>query len=183
MKMLKGLFSSAVRADILSLLLNSPDEMFYIREVATLLRKNPSAVKRELDNLEKMGVVTSERIANLKYFSANRESPLFKELTSLITKSLGLPGALKTRLRVRGAKAGFIYGPYAEGANVKTVKLFVIGGETSLANELRDVGKKFRHKITCVQMDEDSYALKKKSRDARLKKFLTGKRVMLVGRV
>ena len=52
--MLKSLFSSSIRADVLSLLLNSPDEQFYIREVATLLRKNPSGIKRELDNLEKV---------------------------------------------------------------------------------------------------------------------------------
>jgi len=49
--MLKNLFSSTIRADVLSLLLNSPDEQFYIREIATLLRKNPSGIKRELDNL------------------------------------------------------------------------------------------------------------------------------------
>src|SRR4030067_80707 len=67
---LKILFSSSVRADILSLLLNSPDEQFYIREIAKLLRKNPSGVKKELDNLEKMGIVNSEKIANLKYFPA-----------------------------------------------------------------------------------------------------------------
>jgi predicted transcriptional regulator len=64
--MLKNLFSSTIRADVLSLLLNSPDEQFYIREIATLLRKNPSGIKRELDNLETMGIVTSERIVNLK---------------------------------------------------------------------------------------------------------------------
>lgn len=183
MKMLKSLFSSAVRADVLSLLLNSPDEMFYIREVATLLRKNPSAVKRELDNLEKMGIVTSERIANLRYFQADKDSPLFSELKSLITKSLGLPGALKARLRAHDVKAGFIYGPYADGANTKTVSIFVIGGETILVKEMREIGRKFKHKITCTQMDEDDYAKKKIKKDARLKRVLTGKRIMLVGRV
>ena len=60
--MLKSLFSSSTRADVLSLLLNSPDEQFYIREIAKLLRKNPSGIKRELDNLEKMEIVRSEKI-------------------------------------------------------------------------------------------------------------------------
>jgi predicted transcriptional regulator with HTH domain len=181
--MLKSLFSSSVRADVLSLLLNSPDEQFYIREIAELLRKNPSGVKRELDNLEKMGIVVSERVANLKYFRVNKESPLFSELKNLITKSLGLPGALKAVLRASGAKAAFLYGPYAEGDDVNTVDLFVIGALSSLTKELKEIEKRFDRKINCTIIDEEEYRLKKKKRDANLKRLLSGKRITLIGRL
>jgi DNA-binding transcriptional ArsR family regulator len=181
--MLKSLFSSAVRADVLSLLLNSPDEQFYIREIAELLRKNPSGVKRELDNLEEMGIVISERVANLKYFKANKDSPLFSELKNLITKSLGLPGALKAVLRASGAKAAFLYGPYAEGDDINTVDLFVIGAMASLTRELKDIEKRFDRKINCIIIDGDEYKLKKKKGDANLKKLLSGKRIALIGRL
>ncbi|MBM4135529.1 MAG: winged helix-turn-helix transcriptional regulator [Nitrospira sp.] len=181
--MLKSLFSSSIRADVLSLLLNSPDEQFYIREISKLLRKNPSGVKRELDNLEKMGIVTSERIVNLKYFQANKESPLYSELKNLITKSLGLPGAIKAVLRASGAKAASIYGPYAEGDDVDTVDLFVIGASSSLAKELKDIEKRFDYKINCTIMEEDEYKLKKKKADANLKRILSGKRITLLGRL
>jgi len=180
--MLKNLFSSSIRADVLSLLLNSPDEQFYIREIATLLRKNPSGIKRELDNLETMGIVTSERIVNLKYFQANKESPLFSELKNLITKSLGLPGALKAVLRASGAKAAFLYGPYAEGNDVDAVDLFVIGASYSLTKELKDLEKRFEQKLNCSMMDEEEYRVKKKKGDANLKRLLSGKRVTLIGR-
>jgi DNA-binding transcriptional ArsR family regulator len=181
--MLKSLFSSAIRADVLSLLLNSPDEQFYIREIAELLRKNPSGVKRELDNLEEMGIVISEKVANLKYFKANKDSPLFSELKNLITKSLGLPGALKAVLRASGAKAAFLYGPYAEGNDINTVDLFVIGAMASLTRELKDIEKRFDRKINCIIIDEDEYKLKKKKGDANLKKLLSGKRIALIGRL
>jgi predicted transcriptional regulator with HTH domain len=180
--MLKNLFSSTIRADVLSLLLNSPDEQFYIREIATLLRKNPSGIKRELDNLETMGIVTSERIVNLKYFQANKESPLFSELKNLITKSLGLPGALKAVLRASGAKAAFLYGPYAEGNDVDAVDLFVIGASSSLTKELKNHEKRFGQKLNCSMMDEEEYRVKKKKGDANLKRLLSGKRVTLIGR-
>lgn len=180
--MLKNLFSSTIRADVLSLLLNSPDEQFYIREIATLLRKNPSGIKRELDNLETMGIVTSERIVNLKYFQANKESPLFSELKNLITKSLGLPGALKAVLRASGAKAAFLYGPYAEGNDVDAVDLFVVGASSSLTKELKDLEKRFEQKLNCSMMDEEEYRVKKKKGDANLKRLLSGKRVTLIGR-
>lgn len=183
MEMLKSLFSSSVRADVLSLLLNSPDEMFYVREAAKLLRKNPSGVKRELDNLEKAGIVVSEKIANLRYFQANKESPLFSELKNLITKSLGLPGALKAKLRSSGAAAAFIYGPYAEGEDVKTVDLFVIGGEPLIPRQLGGTGRKFGYRVKCTRMDEEEYRMKKKKRDGALRKVLSGKRIILIGRV
>jgi hypothetical protein len=181
--MLKNLFSSSIRADVLSLLLNSPDEQFYIREVAKLLRKNPSGIKRELDNLEKMGIVTSEKIVNLKYFQANQDSPLFSELKNLVTKSLGLPGALKAVIRASGAKAAFIYGPYAEGDDEAAVDLFVIGASTSIAKELKNLQKRFGQVIQCKLMEEDEYRRKKKKGDASLKKFLAGKRIPLIGRI
>jgi predicted transcriptional regulator with HTH domain len=181
--MLKSLFSSSIRADVLSLLLNSPDEQFYIREIAKLLRKNPSGIKRELDNLEKMAIVVSEKIANLKYFQANKDSPLFSELKNLITKSLGLPGALKAVLRASGSKAAFLYGPYAEGEDGAAVDLFVIGALSSLTKELKGIEKRFDQKVNCTIMEEDEYILKKKKRDTNLKKILSGKRINLIGRL
>ncbi|HDZ84233.1 MAG TPA: ArsR family transcriptional regulator, partial [Nitrospirae bacterium] len=63
--MLDKLFTSGIRADVMSLLFNSPEEKFYVREIARLVSKNPSGVKRELDNLNKMDLVTSEKEGNL----------------------------------------------------------------------------------------------------------------------
>lgn len=180
--MLKTLFSSSVRADVLSLLLNSPDEKFYVREIAKLLRKNPSGVKRELDNLEKLEIVFSEKVANLKYFQANKESPLFSELKNLIAKSLGLPGAIKALLRAAGAKGAFIYGPYAEGEDVDTVDLLVIGASPVILKGLKDLEKKFGQKISCALIDESDYKTKRKKKDAALRRILTGKRISLIGR-
>ncbi|MEW5745708.1 MAG: winged helix-turn-helix domain-containing protein [Nitrospirota bacterium] len=180
--MLKNLFSSSIRADVLSLLLNSPDERFYVREIAKLLRKNPSGVKRELDRLEEMGIVVSEKIANLKYFQANSDSPLFSELKNLIAKSLGLPGALKSLLRANDIKTAFIYGPYAEGEDPPLVDLFVIGPSTpALLMGLHDIEKKFSKKINCTVIEESEYKLKKR-KDSNLKRILQEKRITLLGR-
>jgi len=181
--MLKSLFSSSIRGDVLSLLLNSPDEKFYVREIAKLLRKNPSGVKRELDNLEKMGIVFSERVANLKYFQADKDSPLFSELKNLIAKSLGLPGAIKALLRASGAKAAFIHGPYAEGEDLDSVDLVIIGATPTVLKGLKDLEKKFGNKINCTLIEEDEYRAKRKKRDAGLKRLLSGKRISLIGRV
>jgi DNA-binding transcriptional ArsR family regulator len=180
--MLKKLFSSAVRAEILALLLNSPDYKFYVREIAKLLDKNPSAVKRELDNLEKMGIVVSEQVANLKYFTADENSPLYSELKNLITKSLGLAGSLKSLLRSGNAKLAFIYGPYAEGQDVKTAGLLVVGGEPPDEKALKKTARQFGIRLTLTVMTEEEYRDKRKKRDKELLRVLSERRIPLIGR-
>lgn len=181
---LKMLFSSAIRADLLALLLNSPDEKFYVREIANLIRKNPSGVKRELDNLEKMGILFSHKVANLRYFQANKTSPLFSELKNLIDKSLGLPGALKTIVRLAGAKAAFLYGPYADGEDVGSVDLFIIGASSNnIGAGLKELEDKFGKKINYTAIDESEYKHRKEKGDVDLEKLLSGKRITLIGRI
>lgn len=181
--MLNKLFSSSVRADILALLLNSPDEKFYVREIAAILGKNPSGVKRELDNLEKIGIVTSSKVANLKYFRANKGSPLFSELKNLITKSLGLPGALKAVLRASGAKIAFIYGPYAEGSKTDNMNLFIIDGSASLRDSLGNLEREFNVSITVKQISEADYRKVRKDMPEDMREILEGKKIILIGRL
>jgi len=181
--MLKSLFSSSIRGELLSLLLSSPEEKFYIREIAKLLRKNPSGVKRELDKLEDMEIIFSEKVANLKYFQANRESPLYSELKNLIAKSLGLPGALKSLLKANAVKSAFIYGSYADGEDLPTIDLMVIGSFTpTILSGLQEIETKFGKKINCTVIEESEYRLKKK-KDLNLKRILSGKRITILGRV
>ncbi len=181
--MLKILFSSSTRADLLSLLLNSQDERFYIREIAAMLKKNPSGIKRELDRLEEMELVISERVANLRYFKANKQSPLFSELKNLIAKSLGLAGALKNLLKGNSVKGAFIYGSYVEDNESPSVDLLIIGLSTpTLLIGLHDIELKFSKSINCYFLDESEYKIKKKE-DATLKRILQGKRINLLGRL
>lgn len=180
---LKSLFSSSVRADVLALLLNNPEEKFYVREIATLIRKNPSGVKRELDNLEKMGVLASKRVANLKYFQADKKSPLFSELKSLIAKSLGIPGALKAMLKTSGAKIAFIYGPYAESEEADTVNLFIVGPSSLVFDGLKDIEERFKTRISATVMEEGEFKDKKEGSDADLEKLLSGSKIILMGKL
>jgi cellobiose-specific phosphotransferase system component IIB len=139
-------------------------------------------VKRELDKLEEMGIVFSERVANLKYFQADKNSPLFSELKELIAKSLGLPGALKSLLRANDVKIAFIYGPYAVDEDAGTVDIMVIGPSTpTLLMGLKDIERKFGKRISCNVIDEADYKAKKR-KDAGLKRILADKRITLLGR-
>ena len=178
---LKSLFSSAIRADVLALLLNNADERFYVREIATLLRKNPSGVKRELDNLENMGILISKKVANLKYFQAEKKSPFFTELKSIIAKSLGVPGALKAMLKTTGVKIAFIFGPYTENEEADTVNVLIVGS-VSLEG-IKDIEERFIKKISVTMMDEAEFKSRKESGEPELDKLLSGEKIILMGKL
>ncbi len=181
--MLEKLFTSGIRADIMSLLFNSPDEKFYVREIARLVRKNPSGVKKELDKLENMGLTISEKEGNLKYFKVNKNSSLFPELKGLIAKSLGLPGALKSVLKASEVKTAFIYGQYLDDSNAPSIDLFIVSDLNHLGKSLEDVEKRFGREIHYTVMRESEYKSKKKTKDRHLKKLLNTKKILLVGRL
>jgi predicted transcriptional regulator with HTH domain len=181
--MLDKLFTSGIRADIMSLLFNSPEEKFYVREIARLVNKNPSGVKRELDNLKKMDLVTSENEGNLKYFKANRNSSLFPELKSLIAKSLGLPGALKSILKASDVRRAFIFGPYINNTNLHKLDLFIVSDSNHFDKILGDIEKRFGRKINYTVINESEYRSQKKSGDRKLKKLINSKKMLLLGKL
>lgn len=181
--MLEKLFTSGIRADIMSLLFNNPEEKFYVREIARLTNKNPSGVKRELDKLKKMDLVLSEREGNLKYYQVNKNSSLFPELKGLIAKSLGLPGALKSVLKAAEAKAAFIHGPYVNNTNLPSLNLFIVCDSNHIKNAIIDVEKRFGRQIRFTLISQSEYKTKKKSGDRKIKKLLTAKKILLLGRL
>ncbi len=57
--MLGQLFGSNSRVQILKLFLFNPEEKYYIRQLARRLKLQVNSVRRELDNLEKFGILVS----------------------------------------------------------------------------------------------------------------------------
>lgn len=108
--MLEHLFSSKTRVKLLQLFLNDPSQPYYLRELARQLKTQLNSVRREVDNLEKIGIVKSvelneEELVELdqvkakskkakrkkqgskKYFVANTEFLLYPELKALLIKA------------------------------------------------------------------------------------------------
>lgn len=78
------LIGSKTRAALLRLFFLSPEGRFYLRQAARAVGRNPNAVRLELERLERVGLLKSEREANLKYYSLNKQNPLVKELGGVV---------------------------------------------------------------------------------------------------
>lgn len=87
--MLKHLFTSNTRVKLLTLFLTRPDEEFFVRELTRTLDEQINSVRRELENLKKMGLLKSRSRNRRKFFTVNKKFLLFRELQSIILKAGG----------------------------------------------------------------------------------------------
>ncbi len=94
--MLEHLFGSRTRVKLISLFLSQPDEPIFVREVTRRIDTQINAVRRELANLMKFGLITEvddvEDAAKRpglkrKYYTLNAVFPLLPEVRSLMTKA------------------------------------------------------------------------------------------------
>lgn len=94
--MLEHFFGSKTRLKLLRIFFRAPGKQFYVRELARLAETQLHAVRREIANLERLGVIIlvsqeaeaaaageSERA---KYYRIERGSLLFDELRALLLK-------------------------------------------------------------------------------------------------
>lgn len=85
--MLKHLFTSKARVKLLNLFLLNPDTEFFVRELTRSLDEQINSVRRELDNLKKMGLLKSRMRNRKKFFTLNKNFILYRELRSIIIKA------------------------------------------------------------------------------------------------
>ncbi len=127
---LERLFSSRTRIGLLSLFFMQPDQRYYVRQIARELKRDISGIKRELDNLERAGLLTSEKVGNLRYYAANRAAPLFAEIKGIIDKTVGVAATLEQSLKgIPGVHGAFLYSTNAHvpGEGLGDIDLLIVG--------------------------------------------------------
>jgi predicted nucleotidyltransferase len=125
------LFPNQYRRNVLALLLMQPDQKVHMRELARQTHAAPGTLKKELDALCHVGLLTSERVGNQVQFQANQGHPVFAELQALIRKTTGLSDVLRQALQPLGEQVAlaFVFGSMASGSAHagSDVDLLVVG--------------------------------------------------------
>ena len=112
----QALFTPA-QQKLLGLLFVRVNEGFHLNEIMRLTGLGSASAQRELRRLHDAGLITSERIGNVRRFWPNKDSLVYPELSGLVQKTFGLVGVLGGALgRVRPAlQLAFVYGATARG--------------------------------------------------------------------
>lgn len=85
--MLKKIFGSGTRVKLFRQFLLNPNEEFFIRELTRILDEQINSLRRELQNLESIGMLKSRDRNRKKYYQINPHYPLLHELTNLVRKT------------------------------------------------------------------------------------------------
>src|ERR1700739_3083755 len=82
------------RGAVLSVLYGHAGEGFYLRQLARLTDIALGPVQREIRQLVEADLVSRKTVGTQTLYSANRESPVFREIKSLVTKTVGMHDVL-----------------------------------------------------------------------------------------
>ncbi len=174
------------RAALLRLLFTNPEKSFYMHEIGRILGKKPGTFQRTLNSMEKEGIVASEYKANARYFRVNKKYPLYKELKSIVFKTVGVAGTIEESLRKLGnVKYAFIYGSYAKAKEnyLSDIDLIVIGNcqEDMLIKKLDALEELLKREINFKMYKADDFRQEITQGDPFLGNILKDKKIMLIG--
>lgn len=82
------LFGSKTRAKLLRLFFENPEKSFYVREMTRVIEEQINSVRRELMNLESIGIIKSETFDNKIYYSANSKHPFYRPMIDIFSKKI-----------------------------------------------------------------------------------------------
>jgi len=141
---LKSLFSSQTRVKLLKTFLLNQEEEFFIRQLTRLLDEQINSIRRELDNLKKIGLVKSRMRNRKKYFYANPEFLVFNELKNIFIKASANDKSMKKDLEILGnIELAILTGSFVND-NTAATDLLIVGEVVSKKVEdyiEKDLGK------------------------------------------
>lgn len=178
---------SKIRQDLLSLFFTNPSQKYYLRELQRMLGYSAGSIRRELLRFQSDNLFSTQKKANLLYYSLNTEHPLFEELKSIIAKTVGVEGSLrKTLSAIKRIKISFIYGSFASKSQhaVSDIDIMIIGNPdiSDLNEKIARLEKKSKREINITIYSLEEYKAKKKSKSGFILDVLNNPKIILTGK-
>ncbi len=174
------LFGSKTRAKLLQLFFENPEKSFYVREMTRVIEEQINSVRRELNNLESIGVIKSETYDNKIYYSANSKHPFTRPLTEIFSKKVNTAHIQEIRTSVwddyiRPVKhylRGLIVTNRLPGQD--GIDLLIIGNDKTkkLTRWAEVVEKKLGKPINYAIMSVDDFTYRKNVKDRFIREVL-----------
>lgn len=128
------IFRSRLQGELLAAVMFGENESESLTQLAQKLKADVATVQREVDRLERAGVLSSRRIGRARIVSADTSSPLYQPLAQLVLKTFGPTRVLAQELRrIPGIEDAYIFGSWAsryhgiEGPPPGDIDVLVIG--------------------------------------------------------
>ena len=184
---LEKLFGSKTRTKLLDLFFSNSGQSYYVREITRLIEEQINSVRRELLNLDSVGIIKSETFDNKVYYSANTKHPYSKPLIDLFTVKVDNTKEHDVRKAgweeyvkpVRNFLKALVVTNRAPGED--GIDLLIVGDDKTkkLTHWAEVIEKKQGKPLDYVIMSEDDYSYRKSVKD----RFITDVMLMDVTEV
>ncbi|MEI6634686.1 MAG: nucleotidyltransferase domain-containing protein [Chlamydiota bacterium] len=151
-----------------------------------MLGYSAGSIRRELLRFQREGLFQTRREGNLLYYELNCTHHLFPELKSIVSKTIGVEGAIRKALQaLPGVSAAFIYGSFASGGenSGSDIDLMIIGDPDGPEVHARmgSLERALRREINVTIYSEQEYRQKKRSHRGFITDLLNKPRILVAG--
>ncbi len=192
--MLEHFFGSKTRLKLLKIFFRSPEQAFYMRELARLAETQLHAVRREISNLERMNLIVQVPLKEAKkrdtgterskYYQLHAASLLYHELKALLLKAELLEEKeLIEELKDKGGeiKMFILTGLFTQDKDVNSDMLLVGKLKPLVVGKLvkryeTELGKTIRYTL----MDEEEFKDRREIGDKFLYSVFEAKHIFIV---
>lgn len=183
---LKHLFISQTRIKLVTTFFYNPGEIYYVRQLVRLVDEEINSVRRELDNLQKSGLISFERRGNRLYYGADKQSPLFTNLLITANQTSGLGLKLQNKNENIGSiKFVFYNYKFMTGDKRRPDDIdLIIVGDVSI-REVESLIKQEEsirgHEINYMVMGKGEFNFRRQKRDQFTVDFFLSNPVAIIG--
>lgn len=183
---LQKLTGSRVRAKLLTHFVLHPSQEVHVRELARLLGEYHHAVRKELGNLEAVGLLESSQRGRARLFRINRDHYLVPELRGLVLKTAGLGEVLRQAMVELGdVEEAFVYGSAASGEERgrSDIDLMIIGApnEEELHSRLDKLEGEIQRPINVTIFARDEWEARIRDQQPFAVDVMSKPRIHLIG--
>lgn len=182
--MLEQLFGSQTRTKLLRLFFIENNKSFFVREITRSINERINSVRRELENLEKLGLLKSETKYYKKYYSLNNDFILIDELRKLVLKSRILleKEYAKKFKDVVGIKYLALTGTFVDLKSETITDILIVGkiNKEKIEKVINKLSEEFISEINYTIMDIKEFEYRKKMADKFLYNILKNKKIVLI---
>jgi len=177
---------SKIRQDLLALFFTNLSKRYYLREIQRMLGYSAGSIRRELLKFQKDKMFITQHEGNLLYYSLNIKHPLFKELKSIVEKTVGIQGSLTRALaNIKKIKTAFIYGSFAARHEKGTsdIDVMIIGtpNMSQLNEKIAELEKRLNREINVTVYSLAEYKTRKNAHRGFIQELLKNPKIMLIG--
>lgn len=173
---LEKIFGSRTRIKVITLFTTGTKRPYYVREIARTVDERLNAVRRELEILRRVGMLTTRMERRRKFYTLNPQFIITSELTSIMQKvGPGIKDTLFKNVERLGDIKYMCLSGYFTSAQGSSTDLLIIGTvhERRLQQFIQQVEQQLNREITYTPMTENEYRYRRNFNDIFLRQIFS----------